>query len=199
MKKLFTERHGAAKPRTSEVLGEAVRDALLALVSARVEEEWFGKAYPLGCSDGYPHAGTDISKLRATVKGYGLKFPGLYERPTRSWREPDHDEPSQPTDAEVFDLIEFSYEMIAEPEAREFHSFMGHTHYTYDQESGRDKFTVEVNRIFERNGIAFELKDGEVTRLAPAPLHEALESAHFQTGDRTLDVNRTGIAGGSNT
>jgi hypothetical protein len=187
MKKLFTERHGSAKPRTSEVLGEAASEALLALVSARVEEEWFGEAYPFKCGDGYPLAGTDVSKLRAALKGFGLKLPSLFERSRTSWDEPTPEEPAPLTDGEVFDLLEFSYEKIAEPQAGEFHRFMGHTHYSYDQESGREKFTTDVNRIFERNGIAFELELGEVTRLAPAPLHEALESAVFRTGDTALD------------
>lgn len=184
MKKLFTERHGSAKPRTSEVLGDAVRDALLALVTARVEEEWFGEAYPLKCSDGYPRAGTDISKLRAALKGYGIKLPSITDLSPTRWPTPEE---QPPTDAEVFDLLEFSYEMIAEPVPGQFHSYMGHTHYTFDQARGREKFTIEVNRIFERNGIAFELRHGEVMRLAPAPLHEALESARFNTGDTPLD------------
>ncbi|MDO8944069.1 MAG: hypothetical protein Q7U75_12850, partial [Desulfobacterales bacterium] len=108
MRKLFTERHGAAKPRTSEALGEEVRDALLALVSARVEEEWFGDAFPLRCGDGYPTAGTDISKLRASLKGYRLRLPSLEETPTRKLSEPAVEPLAPPTDGEVFDLLEFS-------------------------------------------------------------------------------------------
>ena len=45
-----------------------------------------------------------------------------------------------------------------------------------------------MNRIFERNGMAFELKDGEVTRTAPAVLHESLAEAAFHTGDGLLDA-----------
>ncbi len=157
------------------------------MVSARVEEEWFGEAYPLRCPDGYPLAGTDLLKLRAALKGYGLKLPSLYERPGFSWGEPMPEEPAPPTDAEVFDLLEFSYEMMAEPEAGEFHRYMGHTHYRYNRERGRERFAIDVNRILERNGIAFELKLGEVTRIAPAPLQELLESPGFRTGDTTLD------------
>ena len=42
MKKLFTERHGEAEPRVSETLDEAARNGLLTLISARIDEEWFG-------------------------------------------------------------------------------------------------------------------------------------------------------------
>lgn len=50
------------------------------------------------------------------------------------------------------------------------------------------KFETEVNRIFERNGIAFELKLGEVTRVLTNSLQEALAAvAIFKTGDGKLD------------
>jgi hypothetical protein len=42
MRKLFTERHGQGKPRVAEVLGETTRNAFLALVSSRIDDEWFG-------------------------------------------------------------------------------------------------------------------------------------------------------------
>lgn len=42
MKKLFTERHGQVKPRVSETLDETTRNALLTLLEARIDEEWFG-------------------------------------------------------------------------------------------------------------------------------------------------------------
>jgi len=64
---------------------------------------------------------------------------------------------------------------------------MQHSHYSYDKETGREKFASEVNRVFERNGIAFELKDGEVIRFASAVLHESLAAAAFKTGDAILD------------
>lgn len=84
-------------------------------------------------------------------------------------------------------LIEFSYEVIAQPDEGSYHSYFSHSHYSYDQEAGRHKFAEDVNRLFERNGIAFELKDGEIIRLAPAALQEALANTVFRTGDAHLD------------
>ena len=46
MKKLFTERHGGAKPRVSEILDIATRDGLLNLVSAYVGRDWLGLSFP---------------------------------------------------------------------------------------------------------------------------------------------------------
>lgn len=83
--------------------------------------------------------------------------------------------------------MEFTYEHVAEALNPEFHSYWSHSHYTYDQDSGREKFAADVNRIFERNGMAFELADGEVWRLIPAPLHEELARSIVHTGDAALD------------
>jgi AbiJ-like protein len=176
MKRLFTERHGAIKPRTAEALDDTARSALLNLVRARMDEEWFGLAFPEKCPDGYAHAGTDFAKMQATMDGYGLHWP-------RQAVDPE----SPLSDGAVFDLVEFSYEHVAEARNPEFHRYWGHSHYTYDLETGRGKFAHDVNRIFERNGMAFELVDGEVIRRAPAGIDDALAQTLFQSGDAQLD------------
>jgi hypothetical protein len=176
MRKLFTERHGEGKPRVAEELNEAARTGLLNLVSARIDEEWFGLSFPSGCSDGYVYAGTNFTKLKRTMEGYGLLWPiGGF------------DQDSPPSDGDIFDLVEFAYEFIAEALDPWLHSFMSHSHYSYNRQTGRDKFARDVNRILERNGIAFELKQGEVIRVAPAVLNESLVAAIFKTGDAILD------------
>jgi hypothetical protein len=176
MRKLFTERHGEAAPRVAEALDAATRNALLTLVSGCIDDEWFGLSFPSKCGDGYAYAGTDTSRLRETMEGYRLPWPGDVNR----------DEP--PADGRIFDLLEFTYELIAEAKNPSYHSYWNHSHYSYDRQVGRDRFAADVNRIFERNGMAFELKDGEVTRMAPAVLHESLAEAKFSTGDAMLDA-----------
>jgi hypothetical protein len=109
------------------------------------------------------------------MEGYGLLWPHTVDRE------------NLPTDGQIFDLVEFAYEFIAEAKDPSLHSYMSHSHYSYDQEAGRDKFSHDVNRVFERNGIAFELKHGEVIRIAPAVLHESLAETVFKTGDAVLD------------
>jgi hypothetical protein len=175
MKRLFTERHGEGKARVAESLDDGTREGLLTLVAARINEEWFGLSFNEKCGDGYAYAGTDLTRLGQTMRGYGIIWPH------------DVDRNNLPTDGQVFDPLEFSYEYIAEAKDPHYHSYMSHSHYSYDRESGRARFTRGVNRMFERNGMAFELKDGEVVRLAPAVLQEALAASVFQTGDSTLD------------
>ena len=118
------------------------------------------------------------------MKGYGV-----------IWPQESFYEGNLPTDGQVFDLIEFSYEFIAEAREPSFHSYMSHSHYKYDRNSGRDRFANDVNRIFERNGIAFELKEGEIVRIVPAVLQEVLAETVFRTGDldNLLEVSRQKI------
>lgn len=175
MKKLFTERHGEMHPRVKEVLDDPTREGLLTLVSARINEEWFGLSFNEKCDDGYAYAGTDLTRLERTMKGYGIVWPH------------DVDRDSSPTDGQIFDLLEFSYEFIAEAKDPVCHRYMSHSHYSYDRDRGRARFTHDVNRMFERNGMAFELREGAVVRLAPAILQETLASSTFRTGDSTLD------------
>lgn len=177
MKKLFTERHCATKPRIAEELDDVTRDALLNNIRARMDEEWFGLAFPDKCRDGYAYAGTDYDKLRAAMDGYGLWWPSQQI-------DPD----SSPSDGQVFDVVEFAYEHLAEALNPQFHSYMSHSHYTYDKESGQEKFASDVNRIFERNGRAFELTHGEINRIAPVFLDDILAKTLFRTGDVQLDM-----------
>ena len=76
---------------------------------------------------------------------------------------------------------------VAVPKSYAYDSFFEHDHLSYDVEAGRAKFEGDIDRFFERNGLAFELKHGEVTQLAPTGLQEALASQTFNTGDTELN------------
>lgn len=176
MKKLFSERYGFSQPRVKEDLDVPSSLALIALVGAKIDEHWFGSSFPSECQDGRGNAGCDTDKLKAAMGGYNLVWPN-------DWRREDR----VPEDHNVFDLIEFAYEYVALPCAYDSHSYWGHSHYTYEQEKGREQFATEVNRIFERHGLAFELAHGEVTRMAPTGLQDVLATTIFKTGDNDLD------------
>jgi hypothetical protein len=147
----------------------------MGILRTRAEDGSFGLEYPEQCLDGRGPTGTDMNALRAALAAHRL-----------------HDFTSQglevPSTFEVLDLIEFAYEKIAEPRHGDFHGFFGHYHLGFTQAEGRASFREEVNRIFVRNGIAYELEDrGEVTRIAPEGLREPLAVAIFRTGDPALD------------
>jgi hypothetical protein len=176
-KKLFTERHGIVPPRIGEELNADATVALLGLVNARIDENWFGEHFPYQCPDGGHNAGCDTRKLQTSLAGYRVIWP-------KDW--PDH-EGQAPTDSQMFDLLEFCFEHIALPKAYGFHSYFSHDHFTYEVDAGREKFAFDVNRIFERQGLTFEMNEGEIRRLAPAGLQDALAETVFSTGDIDLD------------
>jgi hypothetical protein len=45
------------------------------------------------------------------------------------------------------------------PIQKDFHSFFRHYHLTFDPHNGRLDFRNDVNPIFARNGIAYELTE----------------------------------------
>ena len=177
MKKLFTERMAQPEPRVKESLDAKVRAALFQFVERRIEDNSFGFCFPSQCTDGYGNCGTDSSMLRTVMEGFKVIWPA-------DARVMDDEETH---DHQVFDLLEFTYEHVALPVPQGFHSYFGHHHYDYDQEEGRRQFAEEVNRLFERNGVAFQLKEGQVERLVPTVLQEVLLQPTFKTGDQTLD------------
>jgi hypothetical protein len=177
MKKLFTERHGMNQPRVKEELDVEMKKGLLNIIKAKVEENFVGEAFSEECPDWGNNIGCDREKLKAGLAAYKVIWP--YDWPTR--------EEEWPTDPELFDLLEFLYEHASLPSSHAYHSFFGHDHLSYDREAGRTKFEEEINRFLERNGLVFELEHGEVTRTAPAGLHEALATTVFVTNDADLD------------
>lgn len=178
MKKLFTERHGMNEPRVNEILDPDLAKGLLIVINAKIDENLFGEAFSDECPDGGGNStGCDLRKLEAGLAAYKVIWPRDWPKEDGHW----------PTDPQLFDLVEFLYEHAGLPEAYARHSFFSHDHLSYDQEAGRAKFEQDINRFFERNGLAFELKHGEVTRLAPTGLHEILAGQIFTTGDSELD------------
>ncbi|GAG54361.1 unnamed protein product, partial [marine sediment metagenome] len=54
-------------------------------------------------------------------------------------------------------------------------------------DAGEQQYLKDVNRLFRRNRLAFELQgDGKVVRLEPVVLREALASTVFQSEDQGL-------------
>ena len=63
-----------------------------------------------------------------------------------------------------------------------YHGFFKHHHLSFDGDAARQEFQETINRIFRRNGLAYELDSpGRIERLAPPVLREdspRLSSTH---------------------
>jgi hypothetical protein len=96
--------------------------------------------------------------------------------------------PFAPDTLLVLDFIEFVHASVAKPISGKYHDFFSHHHLTFDQEAGQEDFRATVNRMFARNGVAFEmLPNGRIERVLPPVLGEELKRTLFNTGDRMLD------------
>ncbi len=189
MNDYFSDRENGPRARTEQVISPVVWAGLVATVQALINSGAFGLRFPERCPDGQAVCGCDTDALAASVIAEmpGLAWPletmCLVEDGFLSQREP-----FAPDTLLILDFIEFIYASVAKPIPGKHHDFFSHHHLTFDQQSGQEKFRATVNRIFSRNGVAFEmLSTGRIVRVLPPVLREDLKRTIFRTGDRTLD------------
>ena len=189
MNDYFSDRENGPRARTEQVISPAVWAGLVATVQALINSGAFGLRFPERCPDGQAVCGCDTDALAASVIAEmpGLAWPletmCLVEDGFLSQREP-----FAPDTLLILDFIEFIYASVAKPIPGKHHDFFSHHHLTFDQQSGQEEFRATVNRIFSRNGVAFEmLSTGRIVRVLPPVLGKDLKRTIFRTGDRTLD------------
>lgn len=172
----FSDRELGPPPRVEEEISPSAWGGIFATIQSRIADNSFGYRYPLGCPDGVGPCGYDASLFYQALEA---------EIPNISW--PLYSSKVPPT-LTVLDLIEFCHRAIGKPVQTDYHSYHRHYHLRFEPEEGQSTFRDDINRILSRNGLAYELKpNGEVGRLAPVVLREALASAVFRTGDTDLD------------
>lgn len=189
MNDYFSDRENGPRARTEQVISPAVWAGLVATVQALINSGAFGLRFPERCPEGQAVCGCDTDALAASVIAEmpGLAWPletmCLVEEGFLSQREP-----FAPDTLLILDFIEFIYASVAKPIPGKHHDFFSHHHLTFDQQLGQEEFRATVNRIFSRNGVAFEmLSTGRIVRVLPPVLGEDLKRTIFRTGDRTLD------------
>ncbi|MDS4075843.1 MAG: hypothetical protein RKO68_07700 [Candidatus Accumulibacter sp.] len=189
MNDYFSDRENGPRARTEQVISPAVWAGLVATVQALINSGAFGLRFPERCPDGQAVCGCDTDALAASViaemPGFAwpLETMCLVEEGFLLQREP-----FAPDTLLIMDFIEFIYASVAKPIPGKHHDFFSHHHLTFDQQSGQEEFRSTVNRIFSRNGVAFEmLSTGRIVRVLPPVLGEDLKRTIFRTGDRTLD------------
>ena len=175
----FSEREEGLRPPTVDYISDQIWGGIRALIHARINDGSFGAKYPTMCPDGYGPVGTDdsqfVDSLLAEVPN--VEPEDLFRDFEGVWQQND-----------LFDTIEFCWNCIGEPTKGTYHSFFQHHHLTFDIDAGRENFREDINRIFRRNGLVYELsQEGRIQRLVPPVLHKSLLSPQFRTGDSELD------------
>lgn len=172
----FSDRERGPRARTEETIPERVWRALFDLIQRRIDDGAFGASFPDMCRDGRGPFGTDATAFWRTARA---EISDLPENIIAD---------EVPDLLVILDLLEFGARSVAQPIQRDFHSYFGHYHLDFDRDAGLADFVASVDRLFARNGVAFELTaEGIVRRLGPPALGDNLRQAVFHTGDTVTD------------
>lgn len=186
MTNYFSDREQGLRPRTEEIISPVAWGGVVALIQSLISSGAFGARFPASCSDGQGTIGTDEHSLSLAVLA---EMPGL-NWPLQTNKRVEYElQAFAPDSLLVLDLIEFCYRSVGRPIQGSHHSYFGHYHLSFDIEEGKNALRADINIIFSRNNLAYELGcTGQIARLAPTVLRESLSSAIFRTKDRTLDT-----------
>ncbi len=185
----FSDRENGPRPRIDESISPLAWGGIVAIVQALISSGAFGIKYPEMCPDGAGPVGTDEKSLSLVLRA---EIPEL-DWPLKTTIESQegfsfYQEPFAPATLAILDFIEFCFRSIGKPIQHDYHKFFQHHHLSFDEQAGQEEFRTNVNRIFSRNDIAYDLSErGRVERVAPLVLREALSNAVFISGDDTLN------------
>lgn len=173
----FTDREFGAAPRSIEDIDDRVWGGLFSLIDARIDDGSFGARFPKACPDaGRGPYGCDKANFGRFLEA---------EIPRASWPLRLGNPPATP---DILDILEFCARAVGQPIEGSWHDFYKHYHLSWDQVAGLAAFVADVNLIFARNGLAFEMGgDGKIRRILPAGLRAALIQARFASGDKETD------------
>lgn len=187
----FSDRERGPRPRTEQDIGQVAWVGIVTIVEALARQGAFGLSFPEQCPDGTAICGNNERSLKGAIEAEldGLTWPLPTEHKVKD-EIFSKSEPWHPDILIALDLLEFVWRTVAKPIITgSYHDYQRHHHYTFDEDSGRDAFREDVNRVLARNGLAYELKsDGKVRRVLPAVIGEALSRPYLPTGDSILDV-----------
>ena len=178
----FSDRQFGPNPRIEEKIGKVAWDGILSLIQIKIDDGSLAFGFPSHCPDGNAIEGTNRSAFAARVRAEIHDLAG--ENPY-SWEPPPD---SLPSTLAILDFIEFIARNIGEPTQVGWHDSFSHHHLKLDREAGLKKFVEDINRIFSRNGLAYELGEGgAIERTVPAPMADLVKRTGYRTGDNDLD------------
>jgi hypothetical protein len=185
----FSDQERGPIPRTSETITPVAWGGIVAAVTSAVQDGSFGEDFPDVCQDGSCVCGTDelAFSLAMLAEIRGIDWPlqtEVSEQRSYSYERTSY----APETLDILDFVQFCHRHMSKAIQGNYHSYFEHHHLSFERETGRAEFRNRVNRVFSRNGIAFDLQsDGSIERLAPPVLAEALHSYVPSTGDTSLD------------
>jgi hypothetical protein len=134
-----------------------------------LEGGYFQEAFGYVCVDAGNVNGTLGSDIEASLF--------LAIRKSDMW--PIEEKIANYSEHDLFDIIEFLYDLVSKPTESYYHSWngCGHHHISFDQEIGRQEFRDEVNKLLQDYQNGYELSEnGEVLIMAEPGLDELLQA-----------------------
>lgn len=189
----YSDRERGPRPRVAEQLSPGLWGGVVAAINSRIGLGEFGRSYPEKCPDGSAVCGVSKSDFLSAALA---EIPGLAEAiPLDStgfsltpYTSPLIVRDRQPDTLSVLDLVEFSHRHVSKVIPQDFHEYFSHHHYRFDVPSGQGAWRDDMNRLFARNGAAYELNSrGQVIRLGTPVATDRVRSMIFDTGDGQLD------------
>lgn len=179
----FSDRERKLSPPTTTELTESSWKGIASTISKRIEDGSFGACYPELCQEGNVPIGTGVRLFWSAVTG---EIPELYlPELIEGYRSTLDIE--MPSLFVAMDLIEFCWRAVAKPKKLWYHDYQRHYHLGFDVPAGRSEYCETINRIFSRNGMAYELtNEGVIERLIPDHISSVVHAA-YHTGDADLD------------
>jgi hypothetical protein len=172
----FTDREYGARPPTIDVIDERLWAGLYSLIQTGIGNGSFGLRFPEQCPDGNGPCGCDEQAFRRVL---GAEVPWI------EWPLSPTEVPDTPV---ILDLLEFCASTVGEPIQGAYHSYYRHHHLSWDRDAGLARFVADVNLLFRRNAVAYEITStGQARRILPQPIANALGWALFHTGDAETD------------
>ncbi|QEM07256.1 hypothetical protein DIU31_028535 [Mucilaginibacter rubeus] len=201
---LFSDREFGKKPATNEQIEISVWNGIVSIYESYVANHSLDKDFPEQCQDGRGIIGFDPYKfnhlLKATIPEIEtpISIKRAEVKPDYSdWGEPAPDvtqpKPSNETDLTetiaILDFLEFCYQHLYDAKSvGDLHDYFQHYHYSFStREIAQAKFRTDVNYLFQRNGIAYEMNtNGEVQRLLPEEMQNIIKK-NYKTNDADLN------------
>lgn len=172
----FSEREYGFPPRNDEKINQGFWNGFRTYIEARISDGSLAERFPINCYETPVPIDCDESAIKLALQS---------EVSSINWPFSD----DMPDSLSVLDMVEFFYRSISKPSKREYHPFFKHNHLiSFDKNAGQQEYLDDVNRLFRRNNLAFELKEeGKVIRLGPVLLRGALVKTVFKTEDEELN------------
>lgn len=167
--------------QNQEAITPAAWQGIVGLIDAYLRTAMFAEGFPdRSCIDqGLAEAITGCNEqhfyLRLTGDHPGIPVP--------------LDPNALPNTIQALEIVEFCHQHVSMPIDPVNHDYYAHRHYLrFRRDLGQEEFSREVNSIFVRNHLAYELQaNGQVRRLLPPLLREAFASAEFTSEDQELN------------